>query len=198
MRAIGHVVMSSCTIFSAVSIIFEVPTHTVRLLSFLVSETRLDRSNIKPNKSSGKSGAILAQRLFFLFVKTRFVECTRKRPRFDGSVGDIARVVGPCASSLSGFHFDEDKNAKVSVSLIGKTLAYVDTTDGTHADVVYQSRGPPQRYVCSASRAESRLAITTSNSRRIRMGSDHEEKAADHDAATLLKRSWPEAVGSSL
>ena len=48
------------------------------------------------------------------------MECTRKRPRFDGSVGDIAHVVGPCASSLSGFHFDEDKNAKVSVSLIGK------------------------------------------------------------------------------
>ena len=29
-----------------------------------------------------------------------------------------------------------------------QTLVQVDTTDGTHADVVLQRRGPPQQHVC--------------------------------------------------
>ena len=48
------------------------------------------------------------------------MECARKRPRFDGSAGEIARVVGPLASSMSWLQYGEDKNAKVSVSLISK------------------------------------------------------------------------------
>ena len=105
------------------SLIFDVPIPTVRLLSFLVSETRLDRSNQisvshhhQTRQSTGKSGATLA----LFFCEARFMECARKRPRFDGSVGDIARVVGPYASSMSWLLYGEDKSGNVSVSLIRK------------------------------------------------------------------------------